>query len=451
MRRFLLIILLLLGACQPASAPDRAGFSVRQHPDGGLYVGDLVSFEVIPPAGFVQNSQTIKISIGEKTLGQTSFQPFGLGGKSQATFYWVWDTSELEAGSYQVDFSITPAKIRWTETYTLRPAAELPPPEPNARWESTESDCCIIHYMSNTAAERDLAALEKTTDAQAAAVEKVFGQEFDKKIAITFLPRVLGHGGFANNEVFVSYLDQNYAGGSFEQVLHHEFVHLLDSRTSDRYKPTILVEGLAVYLSGGHFKREPIIPRAAALLPLGRYIPLETLSNNFYPSQHEVGYIEAAALIGYLVQTYGWEPFLAFYRGVEPIPDSKPATELDFAFQKHFQRSFAEMESDLLAFLRGQTVTPAHLDDMRLTIDYYDTMRAYQQQYDPSAYYLTAWFLDINQMRERGIVADYLRHPTGWQNGLFETLLISANSGLLAGEYPQVEIKLKILGLLLGQ
>ena len=34
-----------------------------------------------------------------------------------------------------------------------------------------------------------------------------------------WLPRVLGHGGFATTEIAISYLDQNYAGGSEEIAL----------------------------------------------------------------------------------------------------------------------------------------------------------------------------------------------------------------------------------------
>ena len=73
--------------------------------------------------------------------------------------------------------------------------------------------------------------------------------------------------GLQSDGIWVSYLDRNYAGSNSEIVFHHEMVHVLDSRLGGELRPTILVEGLAVYLSGGHFKYEPLIPRAAALLP----------------------------------------------------------------------------------------------------------------------------------------------------------------------------------------
>jgi len=103
---------------------------------------------------------------------------------------------------------------------------------------------------------------------------------------------VLGHGGFATRRSRSPYLDRNYAGSNFGLVLHHEMIHILDGRLGGEYRPSLFVEGLAVYQSGGHFKPEPLMPRAAALLPsetgLGRYIPLAELADNFYLSQHEI-------------------------------------------------------------------------------------------------------------------------------------------------------------------
>ncbi len=132
------------------------------------------------------------------------------------------------------------------------------------------------------------------------------------------LPRLLGHGGFASREIAVSYLDRNYMAGDEATILHHEIIHILDSRLGGDLRPSALVEGLAVYLSGGHFKPEPILPRAAALLPaepgcvawsagstplppsapaegcgIDGYIPLRRLIDNFYFEQHEIGYLEA--------------------------------------------------------------------------------------------------------------------------------------------------------------
>jgi hypothetical protein len=77
--------------------------------------------------------------------------------------------------------------------------------------------------------------------------------------------------------------------------------------------------------------------------------------------------------------------------------------------------------------LKAEPDTTSWVDDVRLTVMYYDTMRLYQQWFDPSAYFRTAWLMDNSAMRERGIVADYLRHPCKPTNLALETLLISAS------------------------
>jgi hypothetical protein len=199
------------------------------------------------------------------------------------------------------------------------------------------------------------------------------------------------------------------------------------------------VEGLAVYLAGGHYKQEPLFPRAAALDQMGRYLPLATLADSFYTSQHEIGYLEGAALVKFLVDTFGWQAFNNFYRDIHPQPDGKESEAIDVALGKHFGRSLGQLERDFRTALHRQQINPDMADDLRLTIEYYDTVRRYQQLLDPSAYFLTAWLPDGEQMRQRGIVADFLRHPQKPENIQIETLLVQADGDLRAGDYSRSE------------
>jgi hypothetical protein len=82
-------------------------------------------------------------------------------------------------------------------------------------------------------------------------------------------------------------------------------------------------------------------------------------------------------------------------------------------------------------------VTAEVSDDVRQTVAFYDTVRRYQEELDPSAYFETAWLADAQQMRQRGIVADYLRHPSAPENLALETMLVSADAHLRAGELSQ--------------
>jgi hypothetical protein len=430
------------------------GFDVRFHPDGGLYVGDRVSLEVIaPPAADVKDKE-VRVQIGtpdEWELELAKFGPYGIAGRQQATMTWAWDTSGLEPGSYNLSFSIEPGGPTWRESVTLQPAEQVPPPEPGAQWAFTETDCCLIYYITGTAADRDLAELETMAEEQAQNAVHKLDTGFEDAIPIVFLPRVLGHGGFANDTISVSYLDRNYAGSSPEFVLHHEMIHILDGRLGGELRPTLLVEGLAVYLTGGHFKPEALMPRSAALLATGRYLPLIQLADEFYPAQHETGYLEGASLIEYMVETWGWDAFSDFYRDIHPAPDKIQSKAIDAALQKHYGLSFAELEDRFVEALRTIPVTPELQDDVRLTLDYYDTVRRYQQALDPSAYFMTAWLPNSKEMRERGIVADYLRNPSSTENVALETLLVAADSHLRLADYERTDELLQAVNAVLDE
>jgi hypothetical protein len=435
-----------LEASTPALAQPpqpEAPFALRYHPDGGLYVGDKVSFEVIAPQGINVNARHAVVAVEglpDARFGPAEFGRYGIAGRSQATLMWAWDTSSLPAGDYTLDFSIEPDGWQWTETVALLPEKDLPVEEKSAHWASAESDCCLLYYITGTEAQRDLPKLLEMADEQAASVADRFQAKFSGPVTLVMLPRVLGHGGFTNKDISISYLDRRYTGGDTDIVLHHELVHYLDNQLGGALRPTILLEGLAVYLSGGHFKPETLLPRAAALLELGWYQPLDHLADDFYPSQHEIGYMEAGALVEYMVDRWGWQSFNDFYRDIQPGPQGgSQSGSIDTALTRRFNTTFAQLEADFLTALRAETVAEQVKEDVRLTIAFYDTARRYQKAFDPSAYYLTTWLPDGKQMRERGIVADYLRHPSAPTNIVLETLLVSAYDQLRAGNYDEAE------------
>ncbi len=450
----------------PLPIPDEP-FSVRLHPDGPLYVGDQVSLEIIAPPQTDLSDHSVEVQVDAPqgpSLAAVDFGRYGIGGRSQATLMWAWDTSSLKAGEHTLTFKINPAGPTWTQNVELNPRDEVPPPEPQAKWASAESKYCQLYYITGTAAERDIEKLMAMADEQARDVSQRMGVEITSPIPIVFLPRVLGHGGFTGLEISVSYLDRNYAGSDPALVLHHEMVHLLDNRLGGDLRPTILVEGLAVYLSGGHFKQEPLLPRAAALLSplagcisdssgngsgstmksgspcgLGTYLPLKPLIDKFYTSQHEIGYLEAGALVEYMVETWGWQAFSDFYRDIHAVSNGSQSQAMEAALRKHFDISLDDLEQGFLSALREQTVTSEMTKDVSLTVLYYDTVRRYQQLLDPSAYFLTAWLPDGVKMRQKDIVADYLRHPSAPENIALETLLVSADTSLRTGDYARTE------------
>ncbi len=426
----------------PPTKPPETDYRVRVHPDGELYVGDLVSFEVIAPEHANVADKQVEIQInppGGAKLGPVDFRPFGLSNRLQATFWWLWDTSELEPGPVNVTFRILPDGESWTRTFDLLPEEALPANEAGAKWATAESECCVLHYITGTAVARDLDTLLETADELAADASQKMRLELDKRLHVVLVPRVFGQGGFASSEVYVSYLDRNYAGDILPAVLHHELIHVLDYRTEADYRPIMLVEGLAVYQTGGHFKLEALMARAAALLELDRYIPIVSLSNDFYNEQHEIGYMEAGALVQFMIETWGWEAYMDFYHDIQPHSSGTNAGAIDYALRAHFEISFSELEERFLLALRAQDPTPEMLADVQQSVMYFDTLRRYQQNLDSSAYFQTAWWPDVDEVADRGIVADFLRKPQRPENIALETMLITADAYLRAGNYAQSE------------
>lgn len=420
---------------------DAQGFEVRIHPGTDLRVGDVVSLEVIAPEGVNLDRASLTARVirpNPLDLGKTDFF-YGYGGHWAAALRWAWDTSEASPGRYSILFSIPSKQIRWQQEVRLGAA----PTGPRPQWKMVETGCCVIHYITGTDAERDIQRLAKVIEDQSLSINARFGKkDFPKKLQINLFPRVLGQSGFANDQVYVSYRDENYANSNAVQLIHHELVHRIDSLQGGNYRPTFLVEGVAVSLSGGHYRKENVPLRAAALVQLGSYLPLPQLIDNFYPSQHESGYIEAGAFVDFLVQTWGWERFNRFYRGLENKSDLPASAAIDTALQSEFGLSLQQMEHRFLDSLSRYSVPPDVLTDVDLTIRLYDLMRRYQKLLDPSAYFEQAWLPDAGQMREKGITADYLSSPDAPENRQIEKLLYAAGVRFAQGDYQQTSLLL---------
>jgi hypothetical protein len=438
-----------------APLPTTGSYNVLYHPDDVLYVGDQVSLEVISPSGSSIKGASLQVQVdppGGPILGPVNFTAWGIQGRDEATLLWEWDTTGQEPGTHTLSFSVLPQGYSWTEQVTLLPFEQMPPSQADATWASTQTQCCTVFYITNTASDRDLSSFTNLIDEQANLSMEEMGSNFTEPITITILPRLLGHGGFASSDISVSYLDRNYAANSWQMVVHHEMIHSIDGHLGGDFRPNIFVEGLAVYMAGGHYKPEPFMPRASALLEgyLNSYIPLKILTDDFYTSQHEIGYLEGASLIEYMVNTYGWEEFSSFYRDIHINQGESQSDAIDKALQSHFSISFAQLEQDFRAALSQEPDTSAWVDDVRFSVIYYDTLRRYQQLLDPSAYFRTAWLMDNQAMRQRSIVADYLRHPHPPQNLALETLLITASQQISKAQYSDASVTLDIINTVLN-
>ncbi|MEP7356933.1 MAG: hypothetical protein ABI847_06805 [Anaerolineales bacterium] len=432
-----------------ASPPPAAGADqltpadVIFHPDPQLYSGDIVSLEVLAPAtGPAWDGAQAKIYLDQASgapLAQNNFARYGLASRLQATFTWVWDTHGregrqtiiVEAQPNAVN-GVAAARQTLTLSVDLLPAVERPEPEPEAEWATAESDCCVFHYLTHTAAARDLDTIRAQADAAFVHIEQVLGVQRQQKVVFTLASKLIGHGGFASGEVTLSYLDRNPAASDLFTLFSHEGTHILDRQISNT-RPTIMTEGLAVFVAGGHFKAEPLQQRAAGLLALNRYLPLRALADGVYTAQHEIGYLEGGGFIQYLVERFGWDRFRAMYAAFQNAPSDSQM--LDAGLQAQYGEGLDALEAEWLDSLAELPPDPAQTDDLRLTVELYDSIRRYQHDLDPSDYFLTAWLPGGQTARERGITADFIRRPAAPENLALETLLVAAADALRAQNY----------------
>lgn len=411
-----------------------------------LYEGDLVTFKISPflPDNVGFNDVRVQILIDDEQISKEILNWRSLGGGTFGLYEWVWNTTGL-AGQHTITVILDPDdRIQLGDenpnnnqavlNVTINPRTNLPPLAANAQWVTASNNCCTVHVVTGTAAQRDLAQLLTTVEEAFSKAADQLGEPLIQKYDVYFIDRVLGQGGYASGGMVVSYLDRDYSGGSIEEVLVHEAVHLIDHSFAPN-RITFLAEGVAVWATGGHYQQEDLGRRVAALIEIGGYIPLADLIDSFYPTQHEISYLEAGSLIDYLVEVYGWEQVRNFYTDTTVFDGTSLSTAADVNFQLYFNKSLAEIEADWLNYILDLPRDSRETADLETTIRYYNVMRLYQEQFDPTAYYLNAWLPSPAELERQGITAEFIRHPETATNIALESLLISAHDALLARQY----------------
>ncbi|HUN22905.1 MAG TPA: hypothetical protein PK299_07225 [Anaerolineales bacterium] len=426
--------------------------SVRFHPDPFVVQGDWVGAEVQPyvPSDRMAAIRGLKVNVylGSDTqaapIAQGKIEYFGFAGNLQATLYnllpttdligeqtftfWLDPDDELQEGDENAENNVL------TVTLDILPSQQKPAREVGMNWIMRETECCYLLYLSGTAAERDIEQIETLANDTVKRAEIAMQSTAPEKIRLTLLDKVWGQGGFANKDgIAVTYIDRDYTGDELVQVLHHEVIHDMDNYV----KPSMLTEGLAVYLTGGHYKSEPLTERAAAALRLGLFIPLPVLVENFYDHQHEIGYLEGAAFLEWLVALYGKEKMFEFLGNFPQ--NGSDLRRLDTALQETFGMGVAEADSAWQAYLQAVEVSPRWQADLQNTLALLDTARRYQERFVPSAHFAIAWTPPLKESQENQRIADFTRIPNQAENVTIELLLSTAGKAIYAGDEAQAQ------------
>ncbi len=418
--------------------------------------GDRISFDIEPDLTLGYEAPfTVTLALPDGRLLSSQVMPVGFDRQPRARFVWAWDTAGLTGLQSFTVTLLLPPDVRdevlsdnvLTLAIALNDPTTLYPPEPGTRWDSQSTAGVNLHYVTGSAAERDvssLLALAQTAYADVAARLDVSTTEV---VDVYVLDRVVGQGGYATSDwVAVSYTDRAYAPSEMGLLLRHELTHRLDGVWGCDDLPAMFREGLAVLIAGGHYWPESLPRKAAALLRTGDYIPLEHLLDDFYRQQHEIGYLEAGALLAYVVEERGWEGVQQLCRAGAGASGDDVA-RLSSALAASGLPELPQLEKEWLRWLGALHVTEEERRLLQSEWLLMDTMRLYQQRYDPSANFLTGILFDPAMAMARDITEDFVRRPRNSEAMALELLLQMVQAALRAADPEAAEQLLAALTL----
>jgi hypothetical protein len=421
------------------------------YPVPDIYEGDAVTFLVRPSVpDFVDSTAvTVQIDVAGTLNLSGNLTTNNLAGSPSALFTWDWET-DGQLGEHEITVTVDPANLivagdedttnnQVTLSVPVLPASWLPPRELGAEWLTAETNCCVLHVVSGTAAHRDLRKLQEVVETSVQQAATTLGVSPQEPLHFYLIDRVIGQGGYATSTIVVSYLDRNYVGEGIAELITHEAVHILDQQFAPS-RIAALAEGLALWVAGGHYKVEDIDQRVRALRETGLYVPLPQLVDDFYRQQHEVGYLEAAGFLNFLIQRFGWEMVRPFYAGVVADGITLPSQLLDQALQRHFGLTLAAMEGEWFAYLDALPRDDQDVADLLVTVRYYNVMRDYQLMFDPTAHFLQAWLPSARELEQRQLTADLNRHPRDPLNVTLEVMLLAVDRAIRSGDYGQANV-----------
>ncbi len=323
----------------------------------------------------------------------------------------------------------------------LGPALQVllapPPPEPagiEPAWVISQTKRFRFHYPANSAAERDRFEIGALAESALDQIQSALETEFDGQMSIYLVPRVFWQGGAAYGDKvqLISYLDRSYTGVETWSYFTHEGTHalaqdLLQPKEEGDGPDGVLVEGLAVWVSGGHYRQEPLDAWAAVVAASDDYIPLADLRTGpFYDYQHETSYLEGASFVKYLVGNYGLEKLKELY-GL-----ATGEAEHDGALaHRLYGKTYEELETEWLDYLAGLEPAPQQVEAWQLKVRSFELMRRYQTELDPDARILpslapTEWMSDTYKI--------FTTRASEAVNLVLETALIAAQERLHGGD-----------------
>jgi hypothetical protein len=336
------------------------------------------------------------------------------------------DTGEL-GGDHFLTFEAQIEGVEVTERFYLEllPASQRPVQEEEAQWKTRSLPCCTLHYISHTAAARDIELIAEALQQAAADFTALTGEPLSDAVHIYLVDRVWGTGGFSGtDEVIISYTDRYYGPGhGLErlQVLARNGFAYATELNPPFFRFRL---GLAAFLAGGHYQ-PTAIPRHAAAAG----------STLFSSNQYEMSVLRQAALVAYLVERFGWEQFWA-YVDADSQEQQPSRQETDAAMRQVFGVGLEKIEEEMAAWLNAIPVSTEERAQVRLTMRLHNLRRQYQQLI-PQPQHLLGQATETYGRDEA--VRSLIREPQAPANVAVELLLANARQAIAEGRIDEAE------------
>jgi hypothetical protein len=408
---------------------------VRAYPGPEHYAGDILTFEILTDNAGAQ-SET------QATLTLDHNEPFEISGRwlaDRLVLPLAIDTNGL-AGKHTLRIQASAGIVDQVYAFEVLPASERPAIESEVIWQSRAIACCTLHYISDTAAARDIDLLAEHFHKAAETITAITGRKITQPLDVYFIDRMWGNGAFGGNgELVTSYTDRYYGPtvdmSGWETLARHELTHALGlDRGDDGF--VLYNEGLAVFLAGGHYKPEPLAERAAALYELGFFVPIGQSIR-----QHELDYLYGASVMAYIQEKYGFEGLWKFVNAAD-VPHINEPPILNEAIQNTFGISLTEFQQDFEAWL--QSHDPGNqLVDLRLTVKLQDLRREYQDTYAPPPSFIAGKASEVVARPE--YLPVMLREANAPPNVATELVIANAQRAIVNGDYEKAQQLIDIL------
>ncbi len=413
---------------------------MRAFPGPAHYAGDVLTFEV-PLDSFVEPAQ-IEASL---TVDGATRQVRAVLQYNYLLLRDVLDTRGMSGEkTARIQAQHEGLAVDASYSFTVQPASERPVQETGLAWESERIACCQLHYLTHTAAARDIAYLAELAQRSAEEVSELTGVDLDGSMDIYFFDRMWMNGAFGGGgELVVVYTDRGYGPAQGAAGLSTLFRHELTHATGVDYSETLnsyfrYNEGLAVYLTGGHYKPEPLQQRGAAMAALGFD---GNVDGGPFITNHELAYLHAATVVAFVVDEYGWDKLWEF-REVAVFETFFDETQMDEVVVEVFGAGLTDFQQSYWNWLNA--VEPgAQVEDLQLTIDLQALRREYQRRFSPQPEFV---FGTSDVYAQASIAPSLVREANSPAHQAIELMIQGGQRAIVAGRYAEAQLLVDAVG-----